>query len=640
MSSDHTPRPIDPDVILDEYARQLAREYRDKLAEAYVDSAAAHARFRDEAGSRSPADAAMLMRDNPGHFGELKDGGGEAARAAGMFGARAYHARIAQDDPRVAAQVLDQAFTNAAARTGADPERVRATWDALSRAYGPEAGAVLFPQRAKDVFGPASEADAASIARIAAARDQVRLTTGLAVAPSYVRSPALPWSLAEERSATASLPAGLQERLIAAADGMRRRLAIGYDDALGAEARLHALLDEHGVPVLDRVAKEPALLGQLRSHPGGPAAAEAAARAGVAYARLAYEFHHSRLPDAAEELEAREALAAVRRSARDPERGMEGVQEAIQLHGPELAAHLEHQRRERGPDRGTGRGGPGGNGVDRGVTPEGSGAGGVPRAGRGVASSGDPAVDEALRAHERMQEAEDLSVRARDLRTERGDAERVLARLDEQDRTLNRASRDFRAVAEVVYRDPAKAVDAWEKLVLREGGHLERAREHVLRHPDALGPLRSERHPGRRGMLGITTTQPAREAVPRLLGRATEYTQAQRAASDPVEWVPPGRQPIRGRENVRAEARTVIGDRQEQIASVDRRLDAVGGVGGSKQTAQRALGSLSPAQRQRATAHIARSHGAGAGRAAGALVSQGVQAARVAKTLGEGPAGL
>jgi hypothetical protein len=126
----------------------------------------------------------------------------------------------------------------------------------------------------------------------------------------------------------------------------------------------------------------------------------------------------------------------------------------------ELAAHLERQRRERGPDRGTGRGGPGGNGVDRGVTPEGSGAGGVPRAGRGVASSGDPAVDEALRAHERMQEAENLSVRARDLRAERGDAERVLARLDEQDRTLNRASRDFRAVAEVVYRDPAKAVDA------------------------------------------------------------------------------------------------------------------------------------------------------------------------------------
>lgn len=630
--------PVEPDAVLDQHMRAVSSAYRAKLAEAYADPQGAHAIFRAEANRLGPAEAAMLMRDEPGRFGALKDGGAGAAGEAALLGARAYHARIAQGDGRLGAEVLDGACAEMIARTGADPDRVLETWDVLRSAYGIEGASAVFTRRATEVFGRSVDAAVTEqVPEFAAARDHLRIRAGLMEEPAESVAAPLPRSLADERSAPAQLPEALQDRLVAASDGFRRRLAAGYENPLAAEARLHARVNRDHLAAIDAVASNPSVLGPLRTdHPGGVAAAEAGAHSALAYARIAYVYHHARFPEAAAEVAARDEVQSVRRTARDTDRAMEGVQEAIQLHGPELAEHLA-QHREQSPGRDPERGGPSQNGGPGG--PAGDGPGRSAAGGPIAASEADPAVDEAVRAHATLEEARDLTERTRQLREERAKAERKLAQLDEQDLALKRTERDFRAVAEVVYRDPGAAVEKWEKLVLSERGHLERARERLLEEPTLLGPLKTERHPGRRGRLGIRTIQPARDALPRLATRATAFTQAQRAVNDPVEWTTPEGETVRGREKVREAARTVVGDRQEQISAAEGRLKDVGGVRGSEQAAQRAFGRLSSEQGSRAAARM----GSGGAARAASLMStarQVMEVARAARTLSEGPAGL
>ena len=460
-STIHNPEPVDPDAVLDAHIRNSARVYRDHLALAYEDPAGAYAAFRDLANSRGLGDAAIQMRENPDAFGTLRDGGADAAREAARLGSRAYHAKIAQSNPTLAASVLDEALSDglALAGGGAAVPRLRAAWDDISVAYGPERGAALLRHRQRDFFiHDVTQQEADRIAELAAARDVLRERIGLSPPAAYERSAPLPLGLGDEQTASEQLPERLQPRIVAAADGMRARLAAAYEHPVVAEARLHSLVNQHGPAGIRAAERDPGTLGELRADlPGGPADAADAARAGLAYGRIAYQYHLARFPERADELAAREAFQAVSRSARDPERAMEGVQEAIQLHGADLEEHLARAvDRSRTPER-DGPGGGGGIDLPRDDSP----------LARSAAGATDPAVDDAVRALDEMEQAREEVDRGRALREERASAERALARIDQQDRLLERSERDFRAVAERVYKKPDVAMDAWEDLARR-----------------------------------------------------------------------------------------------------------------------------------------------------------------------------
>lgn len=643
-STNDNSEPADPDAVLEAYVLRVSRAYRARLDAAYQDPAAAYAVFRDTAKSRGLGDAAIQMRENPAAFGELLDGGAEHAQEAARLGARAYHARYAQSNPTLAASVLDEALSEAlreAAGETAVP-RLRAAWDELSAAYGPEGAAAVLRRRPDEFTGSEVTPEAADrIALIASARDNLRDRLGMSQQPGIDRAAPLPRSLEDERSAPERLPERQQSRIVEASNGMRARLAAGYQHPLVAEARLHSLVNRQGLAGIATAVRDPTLLGELRvDRPADLVDSAEFARAGLAYSRIAYQYHSARFPDRAAELEAREALESVSRSARDPERAMEGVQEAIQLHGPELEEHLERSRPERTRGRGPERGGPGGGHVD---LPDGEERAAPTRS----RPADDPAVDEAVRAFIGMEEAREETARGRALREERSGAETVLERLDQQDRALNRARRDFKAAAEKVYHDPDAAVSAWAKLVQREKGSLDAAREKVAKEPTLLGPLRSEPHARIWGpaaaAVGIANRQPARDEVPGMLKRAVAHTKAEREVTNPVEWTPPEGKTVLGRENVREAARGIVRDRTDDIEAADGKIEKLGGVTGAEREAQRSYDGLSPEQQSQAKTQLA-AKGAEKGKSGTGLptgvLGKSLRAAKMARDLGEGPAGF
>lgn len=654
---------VDPDEVLGEHTRRLSAEYRARLADAYADPRAAARAFHEEASRIGPAEAAIRMRDEPEHYGPLKPGGEAAARPAAAVGARAYHSRVAEDEPGVASAVLDQLIADRLqGARGLDREQVRTTWDALSRAYGPDRAADVFTRRSRDVLGESLGAEEVlQLARFAAARDHFRTRAGLVEPPTQERCAPLPRSL--EEAGRGGLPPGLSARLLAASDGMRTRLAGAYEAPLVAEARLHQMVDGGGLDAIVAVHRDPTVLGPLRGDlPGGTDRARGLAASAMHYASIAYEYHRVGGPEDAERLHARDALADTRRSARDPERAMAGLQEAVQLNGPEMQAHLDRQR-ERGIDRDgevrrghehdaqASRGGPGHGAGDRAETRGGElqGAGGAsPVDPDGTAPSGDPEVEAAVRAHVDVEEARELEKRLRTLRTERRRAEEKLAELREQDAALTRAHRDLRATAAEVYRNPDEAIRRWQEAVAADGP--ERARARLKDDPAILGELRRKREPGPvrraaraavrawRGSPG-TEERAGTDARSQLASRAEAFARAEAATRRPVEWTTPDGETVVGREEVRGAARKVSEGRQQQIDAGEKRLKALGGVEGAEKSAQRALDVLSPAQRQDALHQIAKATRASAVDVATGMARQAVEAVRIARTLGEGPAG-
>lgn len=137
------------------------------------------------------------MREDPASFGELKEGRVESAREAALLGARAYHAQIAQGDVRIAAEVIDGAFGDAVAFAGAEPVRVRETWDALCDAYGVAAAGDIVRRRSHEVFGPVTRTDAVEqIVAFATARDAFRVR----VAGTEPDAPSIPLPARSRRS--------------------------------------------------------------------------------------------------------------------------------------------------------------------------------------------------------------------------------------------------------------------------------------------------------------------------------------------------------------------------------------------------------------------------------------------------------
>lgn len=640
------PESVDPDALLADLVRVAAAAYRGRLAAAFENPRGAFDRFHEIAVSRSLGEAAIEMHERPAGFGTLLEGGEEMAREAAVLGSRAYNARQAQNDPERAVKVLDEALTDVLGDVGgvAAAPRLRTAWDELATTYGPAAAAAIVRRRPRDFFGRMPEPEVVERAvNIAAARDGLRERLGLVQRPAYSRSAPLPRSLSDEEGAPEPLPAALQPRIVAAADGMRARLVAAYDEPMLAEARLHRLFDQHGLEGIRAAERDPTTLGNLRRDlPAGFDAARGAAEAALRYAEIAFQYHAARFPARAEELAAREALASATRSARDPERGMERIQEAIQLHGHDLEEYLGRTP-DRGRDRGAGRGGPGGGGPE---LPDDDRRNRSAERLSGGGRKGDLAVEEAVQAFIAMHEARDEAARGQGLRDERAAAEKILTRLDQQDDVLELAETDFRAAATKVYVHPDRAFDAWKGLVINEKGNLQAAREQVEKRPEVLGPLVVEPHPAfpAAAKLGWGNRQPARDAVPRMLDRAVAYTKAERLVTDPVEWTTPAGDTIRGRDKVRDAAREVQRVRNREITTSDRRVRDLGGIEGSEGAAQQSYDRLTPAERDRAKSELA-ARGAGNGRTPRGmlpanLVGNLARAARVTRELGEGPAGL
>ncbi|HEU0297852.1 MAG TPA: relaxase/mobilization nuclease domain-containing protein [Longimicrobium sp.] len=262
----------------------------------------------------------------------------------------------------------------------------------------------------------------------------------------------------------------------------------------------------------------------------------------------------------------------------------------------------------------------------------------------------DPAVEEAVRAFVAWEEAHAAHALARTLREERAQAEQVLAKLDRQDRELERTRRDFRATAARVYRNPAAAIAAWDELVLSETDNLKSAAEKVTKKPEILGPLLTDPHPSAlewaAEKLGFPSTREAREAVPRMLDRAVLHTPALREATKPVEWTAPDGQKVEGRKQVRSMATEVVRDRQARIKSLDEKVQELGGLSGTERDTQLAFYNLSPAQRSQAERKIA-AWGAANGVTEAAVATKLAEvlrkahrAASVARSAGKGPVGF
>jgi hypothetical protein len=352
---------------------------------------------------------------------------------------------------------------------------------------------------------------------------------------------------------------------------------------------------------------------------------------------------------------------------------MDAIQEAVQLSGPELRQHL---RRDREPAVGRSGRGDGGRGPDGHGSPEAEGPDHAParsdsrerdaeevphareesgaRSGtheRRARRPEDPAVEEAVRAHEELDEARDLTTRLRQLREERTQAQRKLAELREENAAVKRARRDLRAVAGEIYQDPDGAIRNWQKLVAEEKGSIDKARERLVADPSLLGPLRADPDPGllRRAAQAagraIGLSPPAEEplgeeTISRLGARAVTFARAEEALTRPVEWVTPEGTTVTGREEVQKAAKSVADSRQHEIDRCEKRLDQLGGVRGAERNVQRSLEGLTPRQKRDAVSRIAQSAGKPGVNVVTGLARKTIEAARVARALGEGSVAL
>lgn len=259
----------------------------------------------------------------------------------------------------------------------------------------------------------------------------------------------------------------------------------------------------------------------------------------------------------------------------------------------------------------------------------------------------DPAVAEAVRAFVALEDAHEAVEQARRLREERRPAEQVLAELDNNEKVLNRTRRDFRVTAARVYRDPAAAMAAWDALVQRASGNLEAAGERVRKNPEILGPLLTDPPSSvwdsAKEMVGFGSTRMAREAVPQMLRRAVLHTPALREATKPVEWTAPDGTKVEGREKVRSLATDIVGDRSARINAIEEWLQELGGISGAERKVQRTFAHLSSVQRSQAARKIGAARGITEASVAAKItevLGKTHRAARLARSLGEGPGGL
>lgn len=569
---------------------------------------------------------------------------------------------------------------------GGDPARFEETWDALAAAYGPRGAYNVVRLRAGQILDVELDRDfSEKLAHLAQSRHNFLPPPE----SSLSAMESLPHDGAEYRAAAGfEMPPQVRVRVEAASNALRRELARVYENPILAEARLHAIAaaDRRPASFCAEIAREPERLGALR--PDLPAEGrEAAVAPALAHARVAYAFHFAPTPDHAVDLASREAVVAVQRAAAEVERAAKALDRAIDLHGPALNAHLQDLRAGivRGPSRGPGRG-DGGEGpepghpdrevaLDRGSPshpgfaapppdPDVAGlqrgpAGPAPDPGAAAPARGaappaapDPAVDEAFRVHQILDEARFLEQRGAELRAERGNAQSILAVLDFDDHEQLRTRRDADALAGRVYRHPERAVERWNELVDRCGGDAERAQKIVLANPGRLGALHSEPAgwlsrlplPGWvADSLPFRSTAEAREQVPQFAEKAAAYSKARQQAESAVEWTTPAGKQLRDRAEIRAAAREVEKGLTTEIARNDAALLARGNVQGAERDAHGAVTSLRPEQRTVLARRLAEARGVPAAEMTAALSRlataprMAIQGARVLRAAGEGP---
>jgi hypothetical protein len=262
----------------------------------------------------------------------------------------------------------------------------------------------------------------------------------------------------------------------------------------------------------------------------------------------------------------------------------------------------------------------------------------------------EPAVDEAVRAFTELEHARAAAKLARVFRAERTRAEAVLTILDQQNDALDRTQRDFETTAARVYLDPAAAITQWDALVLKHRGNLEAAAAQVRTKPEILAPLLTDSPASVREsvaeMFGSLSTRSAKEAVPQMLRRAVLHTPALREATKPVEWTAPDGNTVKGRQEVKSLARAVVAGCSTNITTLEETVQALGGISGAERKVQRAFHGLSPAQRSQAEREITASAAARGitGTAVGANLAEVLgkthRAAKLGRSLGEGPGGL
>jgi hypothetical protein len=171
----------------------------------------------------------------------------------------------------------------------------------------------------------------------------------------------------------------------------------------------------------------------------------------------------------------------------------------------------------------------------------------------------------------------------------------------------------------------------------------------IVREPALLGRLRSDPEPGAvlRAMRALSRAvrrsgQPddaiEPQSVVRLSERAAAFTRAEAATNAPVDWTTPEGDRVTGRAEVERSARSVAEGRQREIDKGEARLKELGGLRGAEQRAQRSLDGLSPRQTREVVERLGGARPA-LDRAFG-VVRRTVEAGRLARTLGEGPAGI
>lgn len=558
---------------------------------------------------------------------------------------------------------------------GGDPARFEETWEALAAAYGPRGAYNIVRLRAGQILNLELDQDLSEkLAHLAHSRHSFLPQPH----SGGVAMPSLPHEGEEYRAAAGfEMPPQVRVRVEAASVAMRRALARVYENPVLAEARLHALAaaDGNTASFSAEIAGNPELIGALR--PDLPSdGRDAALTPAIAHARVAYAFHFARTPDYAVDLASREAVVAVQRAAAEVERAARALDRAIDLHGPALNAHLQELRggivRGQGPSRDPGRGGHGeGRDPDpdeRSIRPDRSAAphSGVaappphpdvaaptPGAGLPVAPPvSDPAVEEAFRVNQILEEARFLEKRGAELRAERGQAQSILAVLDFDDHEQLRTRRDVDALAGKIYRHPDRAVDRWSDLMSQLRGDAERAQKLVAANPGRLGALHSEPAgwlsrlplPGWiADSLPFRSTAEAREQVPQFTEKAVAYSKAREQAESQVEWTSPTGKRLQDRAEIRAAAREVEKGLATEIARNDAALFARGNVPGAEREAQRAVSSLGPEQRSALARKLADARGVPAAEMTAALSRLAtaprlaLQGARALRAAGEGP---
>ena len=563
---------------------------------------------------------------------------------------------------------------------GGDPARFEETWAALADAYGPRGAYNIVRLRAGQILNIELDQDfAEKLAHVAQSRHN------FLPQPESARAamPSLPHEGEEYRAAAGfEMPPQVRVRVEAASEAMRRAMARVYENPVLAEARLHALAatERNTASFAAEIARNPERIGALR--PDLPSEdRESALAPALGHARVAYAFHFARSPDHAQDLAAREAVAAVQRASAEVERAARALDRAIDLHGPALGAHLHELRGGivrggQGPSRGPGRGG---SGEGHEPEPDERSAGPERSASplRGAAAPGpdhdvparlpaadaipgappappvvDPAVEEAFRVSQILEEARFLEKRGADLRAERGQAQEILAVLDFDDHEQLRTRRDVDALAAKIYRHPDRAVDRWNDLVSQVGGDVERAQKAVAANPGRLGALHSEPAgwvsrlplPGWvADSLPFRSTAEAREQVPRFAEKAAAYSKAREQAESPVEWTSPAGKRLQDRAEIRAAAREVDKGLATEIARNDAALFARGNVPGAEREAHRAVSALRPEQKSVLARKLADARGVPAAEMTAALSRMAtaprlaLQGARALRAAGEGP---